>query len=818
MNKAKKFLIGLLAFASVSAFALGLTGCDDEKLNAGTGNGTNTEQGGGNNGENTEQGGDNTDDDKIEQGGGNVHEHVFDQEVVEDKYLQTAATCTSVAVYHKSCECGAKGTDTFEYGEIGEHTDNNDGTCSVCLQKYYSAGLEYELSEDETYYIVTGIRICADTHLIIRTTYNHLPVKEIGDWAFYGCTWLTSVTIGNSVTRIGGRAFSSCWNLTSITIPDSVMTIGYNAFENCYNLTGITIPDSVTTIGYQAFYNCDGLASVTVGNSVMTIGDEAFLLCFALAEVYNKSSLNITLGSSDNGYVGCYATRVVTKESERGMFLTDENGYIIYGNGDDKVLVGYLDEETDLTLPDGITQIKSYAFSWCDGLTSVTIPDSVTTIGDGAFSSCVNLASVTIGNSVTTIGVGVFSDCDSLTSITIPDSVTTIGDWAFSSCVNLTSVTIGNSVTTIGNRTFAYCDSLTRVTIGNSVTAMGNDAFYSCDSLASVYYTGDIANWCAIDFVKYSSNPLSNGADFYINNEKVVDLVIPNGVQKINDYAFCGASFDDLTIGNSVTTIGDSAFSDCGLISITLPDSLTTIGNSAFSGCPIQTATIPAIACNFFKNSALQTVVISSGDTIKNYAFYKCNNLKSVTLPDSVETIEVNAFYECYNLTSVTIGDSLTTIEEYAFLGCSSLTTVYYTGDIASWCTIDFAHPYANPLRNGADFYINNEKVVDLVIPNGVETIGYAFSGCKSLISVTIGNSVTTIGNGAFDDCYNLTSITIPYSVTMIGDMAFYNCDGLTSITFTGTVEEWNAIEKGMYWNEYVPATKVVCNDGEVEL
>ena len=229
---------------------------------------------------------------------------------------------------------------------------------------------------------------------------------------------------------------------------------------------------------------------------------------------------------------------------------------------------------TSVTIGNSVTTIGDEAFYYCTSLTSVTIPDSVTTIGEYAFRSCSSLTSVTIPDSVTTIGRGAFYCCTSLTSVTIPNSVTTIGYSAFYYCTSLTSVTIPNSVTTIGDSAFSECENLTSVTIPDSVTTIGSGAFYDCRSLTSVYYTGDIASWCTIDF-SYGEL-LSNGADFYINNEKVVDLVIPNGVETINDYAFCGANFESVTIGNSVTTIGRSAFSDCdSLTSVVFEDTST---------------------------------------------------------------------------------------------------------------------------------------------------------------------------------------------------------------------------------------------------
>ena len=248
-------------------------------------------------------------------------------------------------------------------------------------------------------------------------------VTGIGQYAFYICSGLTSITIPNSVTSIGKYAFEGCSGLTSITIPNSVTSIGDFAFMNCSGLTSVTIPGSVTSIGYMAFYGCSGLTSITIPNSVTSIGKYAFEGCSGLTSV--------TIGNS-------------------------------------------------------VTSIGDYAFYGCSGLTSVTIPNSVTSIGEGAFHGCSGLTSVTIPGSVTSIGYMAFYGCSGLTSITIPNSVTSIGKYAFEGCSGLTSVTIGNSVTSIGDYAFYGCSGLTSVTIPNSVTSIGEGAFHGCSGLTSI--------------------------------------------------------------------------------------------------------------------------------------------------------------------------------------------------------------------------------------------------------------------------------------------------------------------------------------------
>ena len=324
--------------------------------------------------------------------------------------------------------------------------------------------------------------------------------------------YVKKLIIDFGVTSIGEYSFYNCTRLESVTIPDSVTSIGSCAFSGCTSLTSVTIPDSVTSIGDSAFYGCTSLTSVTIGNSVTSIGESAFKNCTSLTSVNYSGTKSqwkaITIGS-DNSYL----TRAFIKCTDgiigNGNTVTVDS--VIYRLNDDYTaqVISYSGTPGNITISEcvsyesytfKVTSIGSSAFSGCTSLTSVTVPNGVTSIGSSAFSGCTSLTSVTIGNSVTSIGDSAFSDCASLTSITIPNSVTTIGNNAFNGCTSLTSVTIPNSVTTIGYDAFNGCSKLKKIEIPDSVTYIGSKAF---DGTA---FYNTVKNW--EDGVLYCGNHL----------------------------------------------------------------------------------------------------------------------------------------------------------------------------------------------------------------------------------------------------------------------------------------------------------------------
>ena len=354
-----------------------------------------------------------------------------------------------------------------------------------------------------------------------------------------------------------------------------------------------------------------------------------------------------------------------------------------------------------------VVGIDDRAFEGCSDLESVVIQDGVKYIGDAAFSNCINLKSVTIPASVTKIGSSVFLNCNNLISITIPERVTCIGDSAFNGCSSLTSITVPENVASIGKNAFHDCSNLTSITL---------------------------------PFVGATKDGTSNAHFGYIFG----------ALFSYNNVAEVPKSLKTVVITGG-TTIAVNAFNGCGsLTSITVPESVTVIGKSAFKGCSSLThITLPFVGeekdgrnnshigyvfgtSSYSNNdgyvpSGLKTIVVTGGTEIGSYAFYGCENLTSILIPESITRIRGHAFYGCSNLTSISIPESVTSIGDYAFYGCSNL--------------------------------------ISITIPKNVTSIKkYVFGGCTSLTSITIPENVTSIGVGAFGGCNSLTEVVFEYS------------------------------------------------------
>ena len=253
-------------------------------------------------------------------------------------------------------------------------------------------------------------------------------VDTLRDRTFYGCTSLQNVTMASGVKTIGGWVFGDCTSLTDISFPEGLDGIGYCAFYQCTGLVNVVIPKGVAILD-SAFYRCTGLKSVNISGTVVstkkrllaasgrrllaaaepdpeatTVGNYAFYGCSELESALIGSKVSEIGGGT---FADCPKLKSITVEAGNEHYATVD-GMLLTADG--KVLISGAGDATDITVPNGVTNILEGAFAGFTAITNVTLPNTVQVVGEAAFSNATALASMTIPNSVTTIGTRAFYD------------------------------------------------------------------------------------------------------------------------------------------------------------------------------------------------------------------------------------------------------------------------------------------------------------------------------------------------------------------------------------------------------------------------
>jgi hypothetical protein len=421
-------------------------------------------------------------------------------------------------------------------------------------------------------------------------------------------------------------------------------------------------------------------------------------------------------------------------------------------------------EIISVIIPEGIESIGTDAFSDCENLISITIPASVTSLSywyndnDNVFEGCTSLTDIKVAtrNPFLSSEGGILYNKNKTRliaypsasgDVTIPADVEYIGWGAFSYCDSLTSITISSSVTIIDNYAFSWCYNLRNISISASVTEIGSDAFQDCRSLTIITVDPNNQNYTSENWILY-------------NKTKTILIKAPARIS------------GTVTIPEGVMSISSGAFKDCtNLTGVIIPVSIMSIGNDAFSNTTWLNNQPNGLVyagkvLYTYKGSMPTNTAISNIRTdtvgIADFAFVRCRNLISITIPSSVRFIGNYAFYNCSNLTNITIPTSVTFIGESAFDSCTSLTSI--------------------------------------TIPTSVTSIGrFVFARCTGLTSIIIPSSVIFIDTAAFRESTSLTSITIPASVKFVGGHAFADWTSSQTINIYGKATKEETISTG--WN-----------------
>ena len=576
-----------------------------------------------------------------------------------------------------------------------EH-DFSDGVCKSCG---YIEGLEYYIEDDERI-IITSYE-GEESELVIPAEICGLPVTGIDDYAFCGCSCLTSVTFPDSLTSIGIYAFDNCFGLTSIEIPDSVKSIGYCAFVSCYNLKNAILPDGITVISDGMFDGCDSLSSVYIPQSVVNINEYAFCDT-ALTDIF---------------YSG-------TEEQCNAINIEAEENYDI---ADCRIHYGVLKKDVKSHLNEKVINAST---CYSDGLASVSCDCGYT------FERVIRSSGHKKGEVIQKVEPNCLERGYTLYKCSV------CGETITDDYVNKTShckdsiVKIVNPTCIQSGYTVYHCNWCDNDFEDDYTDAVGhdyvNDICKRCgciegleyciennESITITYYSGEKSELIIPDTI--CGLPVTRISEAFDECRSLKRITIPDSVVCIDCFAFfCCENLTEITLPDSITTIGNDAFGVChNLKSIDLPDSLTSIGDLAFEAC-----------------SSLTSIEIPDSVTSIGYAaFVGCTKLESIFLPKGITTISESMFDGCESLSSVVIPQGAVNIDEYAFDYCSELTDVFYSGTLEQWNKIDICEDGNSVLSDcRIHFGVSKEAVSSHFYE---EIINGSACNCDGLVTVS---------------------------------------------------------------------------------
>jgi hypothetical protein len=621
----------------------------------------------------------------------------------------------------------------------------------------------------------------------LRTGDYTMPssISEMGDYQFYNCINLTSVTLSNAIQTISQNAFAGCTNLATVTMPASAKTIGQYAFANCSKLEAITIPASVETINNNAFDGCSALTKVvlvdgendlTIGTGGKQIGGDIYdgnswhyfypLFPQSLKELYLGRNLIYT---SITGSPFAFSALKKVEIGSKVTTIPEYTFYNIYGInevnydgtitewcnitfvnqyatpfGQSSSAILSLKEGTlqnQVVIPEGATKIGAYAFYGQNGVLNVTIPSTMTTIEPYALQG---FSDVYI-NATNVIGLDNANSFSDFANIYVPDAVTT---------------TYKNAAVWSGIKDRIYPKGFLDVTV--NLIAMSSspallpalnalavsDGEYKITALTNLKIIGTMNGY---DILMIRTK-MPNLRHLDLTEAEIVDN--DGGKEYYQGYH---------TTKNTISAY--SFYNLTNLRSITLPQNITSIDYRAFYGCSnlkevkFMPSTCTSIGSEAFAYSGLTSIEIGEGvKTIGNYAFSNCNNLSELILCRGLEEIGSYAFYNCGNLRKLELPTTLKRINSRAFSECYSLSEIDFAeGEDGEGLT---------DIGNGAFRYCYSLK--DLHMPTTLKRIeSYAFNGCSNLNVVHVPSMLESIGDYAFTGCglsgvYAYTVVPIP--------------------------------------------------------
>ena len=610
----------------------------------------------------------------------------------------------------------------------------------------------------------------------------------IGDYMFYAMTAMEKIVMPKDVWTIGSWNNNNPWNA------DKTKLSGHPAsYNSSYN--------NNDNFGCASFYQCVNLREIEFPTTLVYICSKAFGNCVKLTSVTIPEGVEL-LGNSI--FRNCSELVSASLPSTLGNLnkMNSEN-YDIINYAGYKNINGAMDSNSNISQPSYESSYGCLAtFYNCPKLKDVTLAEGIKLLMNRMFLNCTALTSITLPSTLARVN-SAFIGCSGLTEITFPETVVEIGSLA--DCTGLTTLSIPSNVN-VNDFFCTNCTALTSVNFkGNVGTRISSTSFSGCAALTSVNIpTGVVTignnsfDGCASLAQLTMPEPLATIGEYAFRNSGLTGITFQRNLTIIGKYAFDGCK--DLVSINfpaNVTEIKEYTFNDCvKLKNIELPNGLIYIKDYAFNGCAsLGKVTIPGgvqnISPGAFKNSGLTEVILKEGMmSLSNNSFDGCLLLKKVTFPTTMKTI---GGFSNTGIKEIAFAEGATpeAISDYAFLNCDSLSTITLPNSIKS-------------LGTGAFYDCDTLKTVKL--PTGITKIAkQAFYHCGFLQSITIPQNVTEIGAEAFAACSKLTTISLPSALTTIGIASFHST-GLTSITLP---EGMTTIEPGTFGKSKLKSIKL---------
>ena len=679
--------------------------------------------------------------------------------------------------------------------------DFEDGSASSAGDSTTTDGFQYTtsgLTATITKYTGTASEVTVPSKI------GNYTVTKISDNAFADNLALTKVIISNTVTEIGNRVFSGCEALESVTLPSKLTKLGYSFISNT-QITNLTIPAGLTSCAVNfssgsggPLAGAENLTELTIESGMETIPNN-------LAYFYNTSSNLTSVKIPDS--------------------VTHINNFAFYNNR----------KLTSIALPDGLQYIGTNVFQNCTSLKQIIIPKTVKTIDNFAFDNCSSLSSLSFTQNPKTgfflsIKDNAFSKCISLEDINFSTNINYLGYNVFSECSSLTSLNLPDNITEIGAKVFLDCSALESIKLPSKLKKLGY-AFISGTPITSLTIPATLTS-CSVNFSSGSGGPLAgaenltdltiesgmetipnNLAYFYNTSSNLTSVKIPDSVTHINNFAFYNnRKLTFISIPDVLQYIGTNAFQNCtSLKQITIPKNVKTIDNFAFDNCSSlsslsftqnpKTGFSLSLKDNAFSRCiSLEDINFSTNINYLGYnVFSECSSLTSLNLPDNITEIGAKVFLDCTALESIELPSKLKKLG-YAFISGTPITSLTIPATLTS-CSVNFSSNSGGPLAGA-------ENLTDLTIGYGMENIpdhlAYFHNDTSHLTTVTIPDTVTSIGNYAFYNCKALEETYIPDTVTSIANTAFQGWKKLVIKGFAGTAAEAYARTNNIPFNEII--------------